>query len=34
MAAVECKSCGHVFELTKERHYIAREKNRTISYGF
>lgn len=26
MAAVECKSCGHVFELTEQRHYIAREK--------
>lgn len=21
-----CKVCEHVFELTKERHYIAREK--------
>lgn len=28
MAAVECKSCGHVFELTEQRHYIAREKQR------
>ena len=26
MATVGCKSCGHVFELTKQRHYIAREK--------
>lgn len=26
MAAVECKSCEHVFELTEQRHYIAREK--------
>lgn len=34
MAAVKCKSCGNVFELTEYRHYIAREKNRTISYGF
>ena len=26
MAAVECKSCGNIFELTEQRHYIAREK--------
>lgn len=26
MATVECKSCGHVFELTEQWHYIAREK--------
>ena len=34
MATVECKSCGHVFELTEQRHYIAREKNRDVSYSF
>lgn len=26
MATVECKICGHVFELTNKLHYIAREK--------
>lgn len=26
MSKITCKVCGHVFELTKERHYIAREK--------
>lgn len=26
MSKTTCKVCEHVFELTKERHYIAREK--------
>ena len=26
MSKITCKVCGHVFEPTKERHYIAREK--------
>ena len=26
MNKTTCKVCEHVFELTKERHYIAREK--------
>lgn len=26
MNKTTCKVCGYVFELTKKRHYIAREK--------
>lgn len=33
MAAVECKSCGNVFELTEQRHYIANERKRVFSKG-